>query len=348
MVTSRDRRGRGLRGAVVVTLALLAGRAGLAQQPVFHEHVEVSRVIVDARATDPRGRALTSLTADDFRVLVDGAQVPLESVEWMGTGRPGDEGPAAEEGHPGESAEVPGRLIVLLFEKDFAHERMVGLMRMKHEAAELVAHLLPADQVAVASFDSHLKLWLDFTNDHARLTRVVEHSILFDEPGEVAPGPAPSLAAHFDVKAARGAASPEAALEVLGRALEPIPGAKSLVFFGWGLGRLWPPYVVMDRHYGPARAALVRGRVTVYSLDITDADLHTLEAGLQRVAADTGGFYVKTHLFPALAMARLEGALEGYYELVIEKPDRPPGRHAIEVQLTRRQGTVSARPFYDS
>ena len=63
---------------------------------------------------------------------------------------------------------------------------------------------------------------------------------------------------------------------------------------------------------------------------MTDADYHTLEVGLEQVAADTGGFYAKTHLFPAQAMARLEGAMAGHYVLAFERAAEPargaPGR----------------------
>ena len=59
---------------------------------------------------------------------------------------------------------------------------------------------------------------------------------------------------------------------------------------------------------------------------MTDADYHTLEVGLEQVAADTGGFYAKTHLFPAQAMTRLEGAMAGHYVLAFEKPPSGAGR----------------------
>ena len=84
----------------------------------------------------------------------------------------------------------------------------------------------------------------------------------------------------------------------------------------------------------------------MFSLDITDADYHDLEFGLQQVAGDTGGFYVKTHLFPALAMDRLEGALAGYYSLSFEKPFLPSGIHDVEVRLVGRKGEVLSSGTY--
>ena len=90
----------------------------------------------------------------------------------------------------------------------------------------------------------------------------------------------------------------------------------------------------------PARRALVASRTSVFSLDVTDADYHSLEAGLQLVSEQTGGFYARTHIFPDLAMRRLSGALAGYYVLFVEKPESRRTIHDIEVDLTRRKGHV--------
>ena len=98
--------------------------------------------------------------------------------------------------------------------------------------------------------------------------------------------------------------------------------------------------------YEPARRALRDARVVVFSLDITDADYHSLEVGLEQLAEDTGGFYAKTHDFPNLAMARLERALQGYYELAFVKPLLPPGRHTVDVKLVARKGTVLTTASY--
>jgi hypothetical protein len=85
----------------------------------------------------------------------------------------------------------------------------------------------------------------------------------------------------------------------------------------------------------------------VFSLDVTDADYHSLEVGLQLIAAETGGFYARTHLFPAVAMRRLAGALAGSYALFVEKPESARRRHTIDVELPRRRGAVMARTSYE-
>jgi hypothetical protein len=134
---------------------------------------------------------------------------------------------------------------------------------------------------------------------------------------------------------------------VLAEALQDVPGSKSLVFFGWGLGRFSSTGVHMERDYGPARRALIESRTSVFTLDVTNADYHSLEVGLEQVAEDTGGFYAKTHLFSTQALRRLEGALAGHYVLVLEAPRLAPGPHALRVRLVGRDGSVLTRPTWE-
>ena len=63
-------------------------------------------------------------------------------------------------------------------------------------------------------------------------------------------------------------------------------------------------------------------------------------------AYGTGGFYARTHQFAATAVARLERALLGHYELTFSKPILPFGEHAVEIKLVGRKGTVLAKKAY--
>src|SRR5438034_5742386 len=203
------------------------------------------------------------------------------------------------------------------------------------------------DRVAILSFDSHLKIWTDFTNDRARLEPILERGVLLERPRPVDASVGASILERLDRDRASRTYSIEKALRAIGEALEPLPGAKSIVLIGHGMGRLGRNGVGMEGDYEPARRALVAARASVFSLDVTDADYHSLAAGLQLVSAQTGGFYAQTHLFPKLAMRDLAGSLAGYYVLFVEKP---PGRrttHDIDVRLTRRKGTILARTTYE-
>ena len=87
-------------------------------------------------------------------------------------------------------------------------------------------------------------------------------------------------------------------------------------------------------------------RAAVFSLDITHADYHTFEHGLQAVSAETGGFFARMYANPRRSVERVANALVGHYVLFTEKPAVEPGTHRIEVELVRRQGIVLARSTY--
>ena len=142
------------------------------------------------------------------------------------------------------------------------------------------------------------------------------------------------------------ACTSETALRLIGEALREVPGSKTLVFFGLRMGELRGGSVNFHGDYAVARRALLEAGVTVFTLDVTDADYHTLEVGLQDIAAETGGFYARTHNFSGQAVSRLEEALEGHYVLEVVHPGGPSGRHKIDVDLVDGSGRVLARKAY--
>ena len=128
------------------------------------------------------------------------------------------------------------------------------------------------------------------------------------------------------------------------------------MLLGHGFGRFNPGIssapletstVTMENGYEETVRALVASRASVFSLDITRADYHSLEQGLWQVAEETGGFYERTHLFPEVAMRKLRGALAGYYVLLVERPAAESRTHKIDVELTRRKGNVLAKTGFD-
>lgn len=340
----------------VATAAFLcAGVAALAQQqqpsppPRFKDAVTVERLVVDVRVVDHAGQPVLGLGTVDFKVKVDGKPVVLESALWIGTATEEDPGiVVTPEGTPAPPIERPAgasfpepRLVVFLLQKDMDRSRITGLLRMAEKAEGLLASLGPDDRVAALLFDSHLRALQDFTDDHARVRRVLRQGML--QTIAVQDSEEPSLLAHLDRRDAQRAASPERALQVIGEALQALSGPKTLIFLGWGLGRFGRGGVTMTPDYDPARHALQKARCSVFALDVTDADYHSLEVGLQQVAEDTGGFYAKTHIFPDAALKRMERALSGYYVLSFERPEGKPGLRRLEVDLVKgRKGNVLA------
>ncbi|MFH1176001.1 MAG: hypothetical protein V1750_01245 [Acidobacteriota bacterium] len=325
---------------------MLPAAAKAAEQPQFREQIEVARLLIDARVVDRSGNALLGLTVEDFRVLVDGQPATLEAVEWVAGDVPYAEGLPPKEAEAVGAPVVPrGKIVVFFVQPDFQSVRLTGLMRMAPRAVEIIDRLQPQDLVAVLAFDFHLKLHLDLTTDHEAARRAVQATQIFREPKVVVSSSPFSLFRHITHERALATTSSEEAIALTGEALEKLPGAKIFVLLGWGLGTLHGRSgVFMGPHYARARAALARARTSVLALDITDADYHDLEVGLEKAAEDTGGFYVKTHQFPDQAVARVTQALAGYYVLVVEKPPTYTGAHGITVELTRAKGEVLVRP----
>ena len=318
------------------------------------DKISVERVIVDARVTDYQGEPITDLEAANFIVRIDGKLVRVESAEWIpetaaarGLAELG--GMQQESPDPNKQPAPAGRLFVFLFQTDWARNavRIGGQMHVMNEADDLIESLEPEDRVAVLQYDSHLKFRLDFTDDKPRIKNAVRDALSIDEPQEPQVVPNPSLRTHLDRKDMMKAATPEKGLIVLGNALRSIPGPKSMILFGWGLGERFGGNVVMRPEYPVARQVLEAARVTVFSLDITMADYHDLAFGLATASKDTGGFYASTFRFPQIAFDRLQRTLQGHYELEVRKgDDRRKGTHKIEVDVDRKAVNVMARATY--
>jgi VWFA-related protein len=327
----------------VLILLLATASFSFAQQPQFTDRVDVSRIVVDARALDSMGRAIPGLTADDFSVSIGGKPMRVESATWMGAGAPSMAPGESESSAPSDGGALHGRLIVLLFQKDLEPRRIGGLMRMLFRAKTFLDSFGPDDRVAVVSFDSHLKIWVDFTTDRAPVRHILERGLLLESPRPIGePAGAIALTRTLSQAAGRRAYPVEQALRLIGEALEPLPGSKSIVLFGHGLGRYTAEGVMKEKGYDEAVAALQRARAAVFSIDVTLADYHSLEVGLQAVSEETGGFYERSFHFPDRTVQRLIGALAGHYVLIVDATDAASKRNELAVKLKRRDGTVMA------
>jgi len=339
-----------MRRALLAILAIAS--AARAQQ--YQEKITVERILIDARITDSRGDPILGLTPADFHVRIDGKPARVESVDWIPDTAIARDLADVDRPQPeaNTTLDVPpprGRLLVFFFQTDFARNtsRVAGQMQILQKIDSFLDFLEPEDRVAVLSFDSHLKFRLDFSDDKHRIAAAMHDALLINEPNTPPIVPMPSLRSHLDADVLKNAKSSEEGLLILGNAMRPIPGPKSLVLFGWGLGRFGGGRVWMLPVYAAARQALESARVSVFSLDFTQADYHSLEVGLGKVSGDTGGFYAKTWHFPDIAIDRLQKTLTGHYELEVRKPETAVrGVHAIEVDVDRRGAEIMARTTY--
>jgi VWFA-related protein len=336
----------GLISAIGLACPVLVVALGLQQQR-FVERVDVARILIDVRVVDDFGRPVLDLTANDFEVEIDSKPVRVESADWI-DGKASQDVPLASTELSGvAAAAAAGRSIVFLVQKSHEPSRAMGLLRWPQVNEPLLAGLTSDDRVAVVSFDFHLKMWLDFTHDIARARTIMARDVMLRDPPSIDPGPQPSLLAQLSRDEGRRTYTIEKALQLLANALAQLPGSKTIVLVGYGFGRMSSQGgAFLMPEYEMARDALQAARVTLLCLDVTFADYHTLELGLQAVAADTGGIFERLYLNPRQAVDRVVNALVGHYVLFAEKPDARPGLHRIAVRLPRAKGIVLARSSY--
>lgn len=336
----------------------LRGAAAQEAQPEksFEDEISVSLVTMVVRVVDSWGRPIRGLAPEDFRVRVGRSEIPVVALDWISAAD--DEAAVLERDRPADGdAEVspppplgsglsrgPGRLVVIFVQADLNASRISGQLRLRPYTRDLLATLHPDDRIAVVSFDSHLKLWQDFEADVEATHEAIDRAMLYSREWDVRLSRGASLARHFDFAAARRAASPERALELTARALEPLPGEKMVIFLGWGLGRYGSTGVRMTPDYKPAVKALSAARASVFVLDVTSADYHSLEVGLQGVAEDTGGVYFSTFRLPGLATKSLARTISGYYVLTLDRSSLAETEGRVRIDLRGKSGTVLARP----
>ena len=320
---------------------------GQAGQHTFRERVDVPRVLVDVRVTDGSGRAISDLAAGDFEVKIDGKASTIDTVEWV------DGDPANTVQHTTASRHVEeltppvtSRWIVFVYQKHPDLSDVEGFIRLRTDIVKLVNIVRPQDHVAVLSFDQSLHYWLDFTDDTKAIRQVMTHDLLVAAPPHVGIGGGSALTARLTPQRGARSYSIEESLRVLGAALEPLPGPKTIIVFGYGMGTWLVKFgaVLMSPDFGETVAVLQNARVSVFCVDITKADYHPREEGLRTVARETGGFYVQS--YQQTVFDQLAGALAGYYVLLVVPPDAHKGQRRIDVSLRHRRGTVVAKQRY--
>ncbi|MEO8502489.1 MAG: hypothetical protein ABI609_01190 [Acidobacteriota bacterium] len=324
-------------------------------QGAFEQSIVVGLVTERLRIVDFGGNPIRGLGPEDLRVRVGKREVPIVALDWVAEGAGAL--PAVPSGAPREAAatDVPsiaapdpakGRLVVVFVQADLHPSRISGQLRLRPYTRELLGALQVTDRVAVVSFDSHLKLWQDFSSDSVATHAAVDRAMLFSKETPVTASSPDSLAAHFPYAEARDAASPERALELVARAMAALPGEKTVIFLGWGLGRYDGEFGVhMTPEFAPAVLALQAARAMVFVLDVTSADEHSLAVGLESVATATGGLYFSTFRLPQVAARALAHTLSGYYVLTLDRGVLAELDGKVRIDLRSRRGTVLSRPF---
>jgi VWFA-related protein len=135
------------------------------------ESIDVRVVNVEGVVTDRRGQRIKGLSAADFRLLVDGKEVPIDYFTEI-------RGGAAVEGQ-GEGTASPasgavGRNLLVFIDQSFTVQSQLDLVLRRLQ--ENLQQLGPGDQVALVAADpeGHLRVLSDWTSDPARLVSLLD------------------------------------------------------------------------------------------------------------------------------------------------------------------------------
>lgn len=236
-------RGFGLSGLVVLSLVcvLLLPTEASSQEDTsgaFGDSVDVVVVGVEVVVTDRSGRRVTDLERDDFRLLVDGREVPIGYFAEIRDGRAVTvtADPAAAAPEAGEA--VPTNHLL------FLDEYYTIRTRREHVLGRILAQLdrLPAeDRMAVVAFDGErIEVLSDWSADRQELRQALTRAI--DRPSfgllrseewenrtierEVT-GP---FAANWSWAGSRPAATVATVDSELGRVTAPVRDTGALIF----------------------------------------------------------------------------------------------------------------------
>jgi VWFA-related protein len=358
----------------MTALALVAlcslGRPAAAQeekpQGQFQGQVNVNEVLLDVLVTDAKGNVIVGLDKNDFVVTENGKPVQLTGVTFYSNRRLVQSSPALAKQGLGVEQVPEDRYFILLFEdqKDTAQEAPT-LLSQQLEAAKrargwIESEMLPNDWVAVASYDTRLKVQQDFTRDRKALIAAVGDAM----KGKDREGNYPSR-----IDASKGASLlaglPKGqelrdktstlyeAMQAIARSAGNVRGRKNLLLFTFGLpGRVdtFGQYVPDKRFFEPTVQALNANNVAAYTIDLTPPAVeHTLSDALNKLADDTGGryFFNVTNFSTPLDEVAKEN--NGYYLLSYsgEQPAGKSGFQEVQVRTTNPEFRVKARRGYE-
>ncbi|HYN20677.1 MAG TPA: VWA domain-containing protein [Thermoanaerobaculia bacterium] len=296
-----------------MTIGLLAAASAAPAQPppdipVIGEIIDVRVVNVEVVATS-EGKLVRGLGAADFRLLVDGKEVPIEFFTEVAEGT--TTGATAEVPiSPLPPAEAVGRNYLVFIDESFSvsKARDVVLQNLEEE----LKLLGPRDNMAILAFNgTSIEVLGAWSSDRATLAQTLRLARQRETKGNQRLAQHRSLGEDMDFTSWAGPevgltpeevgallatlhlrVSPEArtqlgktALAMAGtlRGFELPPGRKVMVLLtgGWSMG-------VAPSLFGPLIAAANQLGYTIYPVDVANPTGRTLRA-LDGLAAQTGG-----------------------------------------------------------
>ena len=346
---------------MLLALALAAAETPPPELPVIGETIDVRVVNVEVVATSD-GKLVRGLAASDFRLLVDGKEVPIEFFTEVaeGTAAPSDSGPAA----PVAAAEAVPRSYLVFVDESFsvAEPRNVALEKLEAD----LGLMGPEDQMAVLAFNgAKIEVLSPWTSDRAALAETLRRARQREAKGNQALALNRSMAHDVDmtmwvaeVQEFEGRemamfmdegldkrVSPEArtqlgktALAMAGtlRGFEVPLGRKVMLLLsgGWSLG-------VAPGLYGPVVSAANQLGYTIYPVDVANPTPDNLKM-LDMVAKQTGGRVANSVKQDVFRQVVTDSG--SYYWLGFSPTWQANDRsHSIKVDAKRPGITVRAR-----
>jgi VWFA-related protein len=343
-----------------ISLLFVAAVTASAQQTEpFKAKVDVNLVLLDAVVTDARGNQILGLGKDDFIVKENGVPQNIESVDYFTT-RKLLNGP--ENAAPFKVERVHDeRYLIIFFDKPLAAAAQNPTRIARYELGRyLDDHLHPEDRIAVVGHDVRLKVYCDFTNDRKTIQHALDEATMFGRgltSASDAPASGASILRNIDLGEMMDHTGTQyEALEVLGDAVRPIRARKDLILFSAGI--VAPDETIngdmivnTSRYYEPAVQSLNRANVTVYAINLLNADADAPEyvhQNLGRLANDTNGDYYRFHASFAAPLKQIEKRTVGYY-MISYHPQQPKrGYQPVEVSLKNPEFRVHARAGYST
>ncbi len=168
-------------GALAVSAQTRPANEAVAE--TFGEAIDVRAVNVEAVVTDSSGERVRGLSAADFRLLVDGKEVPIDYfTEIANSQAAAPATPAADAGQAGTTGETApqapafgtvGRSLLIFVDESFSLETDLEIVLLRLQSA--LQALGPEDQVAVVAFDGRrLTVLSDWSRDRAAIGAVLE------------------------------------------------------------------------------------------------------------------------------------------------------------------------------
>ncbi len=346
---------------VASTLPTLSTWAQDPEPAPFQEELEVREVLLDVLVTDGEGNVIIGLDRDDFVVEDEGRTVPVESVSFYSNriylGAAGATPASAVEADlEAQTFQVPeDRYFVLLFYRPPVGTQGDNRLYLRLPRAGKLAYqwlmeeLLPSDHVAVAGFDTRLRLHHDFTRDRGRLGRALYSASRGKAPDSRWPSrsgprsPGVTLAAFVQDEDREAPSDFVEALTTLAAELEAVPGRKNLIVFGVDV----PGYgsIKTEKALDTAIETFNAANVAVYTIGVTRRG-H--QESLDFLARETGGEYLFRFQDVLDPLRRISRQNSGFYLLSFrsEQPVEGGGYRGVAVRTVSDEFQVRARGGY--